>query len=134
MIRQGLERDAVAALAMLRSDGRPVLQSRDAADASVVEILAREVRPRFVRLEKRGLYVSISVAGGGDDPRPAGGSVLLPIIGDFYFGLAARARDVRAPALLRFARVTLGSPSPGQAARPRLVSTLETMNVATRQR
>jgi dipeptidyl aminopeptidase/acylaminoacyl peptidase len=132
MIRQGLERDAVAAVAMLRPDGRPVLQSRDAADAAVVEILAREVRPRSVRLEKRGLYVSISVAGEGQDFRPAGGSVLLPIIGDFYMGLAARARDVRRPAAVRFPRVNLGSPS-GQT-RSRIVSTLEAMNVATRQR
>ncbi len=132
MIRQGLETDAVAAVAMLRGDGRAVLQSRESTETGVAEILARERHPLRLRLEKRGLYVSLSVDVDGGGLRPAGGSVLLPIIGDFYIGLASRARDSRAAALVQFGDVSVGSEPP--PSRTRTVSTLEVLNVTTRQR
>jgi TolB protein len=131
MIRQGLETDAVAAVALLRADGRAVLQSRESVDAGVAEILAREHHPLRLRLEKRGLYVSLSVDADGGGMRPAGGSVLLPIIGEFFIGLASRARDTRAAALVQFGDVTVGTES---SSRTRVISTLEIMNVTTRQR
>ena len=131
MVRQSLERDSVAAIARVPADGRAVLQLSDAPDGEVVEIVSREREPRRIRIEKRGLYVSLSVAGEGEELRPAGGGALLPILGDYFIGIATHAADTGSTASVNLADVHL---STGAEAEPSLVSTLEAIAVATRRR
>jgi TolB protein len=131
MVRQSLERDSVAAIARVPADGRAVLQLRDVPDGDIAEIVSREREPRRIRIEKRGLYVSLAVAGDGEELRPAGGSALLPIIGDYFIGIATHAEDAGSTVRFDLADVQL---STGTEAEPSLVSTLEAIAVATRRR
>jgi Tol biopolymer transport system component len=82
-------------------------------------------------MEKRGLYVSFSVEDKDGVLRPSGGAALLPIIGDFFIGLAAHAEDPAHAAEFELGDVQLSTGSQGALS---LISTLEVMAVATRRR
>jgi Tol biopolymer transport system component len=131
MIRQSLERDSIAAIATVPGDGRAVLRLRDIPDGEVVEVASRVRDPRRIRLEKRGLYVSMSTAGDGEDLRSAGGATLLPIVGDFFIGIATHAPEPGGLASFDLADVELSSRA---ETRRSLVSTLEAISIATRRR
>src|SRR5262245_39253979 len=62
IVRQSLDADAAYADAALHGDGLASLQYREAKGALTREIQSNVSAPRRLRLEKRGKYVSMSIA------------------------------------------------------------------------
>src|SRR6266478_4245243 len=96
MLRQSLDADAAYADAALHGDGLASLQSRETKGALTREIQSNLSAPKRLLLEKRGNYVSMSLAGEGEALHPAGGSVRLSLDEPFYVGLAVCAHDINA--------------------------------------
>ena len=133
MIRQSLASDAAYADAATHGDGLTSLQWRDAPGAVTHEVQSSVVRPSRLRIEKRGDYVSMSVASGGEPWHPAGGAARVVLSGEYYVGLAVSAHNASRRETARFSRVaisTLAAPGPATT----LVSTLETISVRSKDR
>jgi TolB protein len=133
LIRQSLEPESAYADAALHGDGLTSLQYREARNARTYEIQANISAPKRLRIEKRGNYVSMSIAGKGEPLRPAGGSFRLPLEHPFYVGLGVCAHDNNTLEKAVFSDVDL---IPGEAAGSlrQLVSTLETVPIASKDR
>jgi TolB protein len=135
IIRQTLDADSVYADAAAHGNGLTSLQWRDTRGGVTREVQSNVVGPSRLRLEKRGSYVSMSIAGVGEELRPAGGSAKVELTGDFYLGLAVSAHDPARIETATFSNVALGVPaSAAPAARPSIVNTLETMSVQSGDR
>jgi Tol biopolymer transport system component len=134
LIRQSLEPDSAYADAALHGDGLTSLQYREAQGALTREIQSNVAGPRRLRIEKRGKYVSMSVAAVGAALSPAGGSFRLDLPEPFYVGLGVCAHNDDALADAVFSNVELKEgPSP-PSAKPSLVSTLETITLSSKDR
>ena len=133
VIRQTLDFDSPYVDAATHGDGLTSLQWRDARGALTHEVQANVTRPTRLRIEKRGEYVSMSIAGAGEPLRPAGGAARVPFTGDFYIGLAVSAHNVARLETATFSRVVLDTPAPLGAATT-LVNTLETISLRSKDR
>ena len=133
VIRQSLDSDAVYADAALHGDGLTSLQWRDAKGGATHEVQAMVTGPARLRIEKRGSYVSMSIAGAGEPLRPAGGSARVELTGDFYVGLAVSAHNTGRIETATFTDVSIGTPAP-VTGRTTLVNTLETISVRSKDR
>ena len=136
IIRQTLDSDAVYADAAAHGDGLTSLQWRDAKGGVTHEVQSNAVGPKRLRLEKRGNYVSMSIAGAGEDLRPAGGAARVEFTGDFYVGLGVSAHNTGRIETATFSSVALGIP-PSRAGTMRsttLVNTLETISLRSKDR
>jgi Periplasmic component of the Tol biopolymer transport system len=133
MIRQTLDADSVYADAAAHGDGLTSLQWRDAKGAVTHEVQSIAVGPKRLRIEKRGSYVSMSIAGAGAELRPAGGSAKVELTGDFYVGLAVSAHNTGRIEKVAFSNVAVGPPRPATAPTT-LINTLETINLRSKDR
>lgn len=135
VIRQTLDADSPYADAAVHGDGLTSLQWRDAKGAATHEVQSSVVRPSRLRIEKRGDYVTMSIARDGEALQPAGGAAWLHLVGDYYVGLAVSAHDTTRLETATFSRVALGVPAPVVEGRPTtLVNTLETIDVRSGNR
>ncbi len=134
VIRQNLDADSAYADAALHGDGLTSLQYREANGAMTREIQSNLIGPRRVRLEKRGQYVSLSVARAGEALRPAGGSFRLELSAPFYVGLGVCAHNDDALETAVFTNVELHEGATPLPAKPSLISTLETITLASKDR
>ena len=134
LVRQSLDADSAYADAAVHGDGLTSLQYREAKGALTREIQSNTAGPRRLRLEKRGKYLSMSVAMAGQALRPAGGSFRLELQEPFYVGLGVCAHndDVLETAL--FSNVELVEGTPAFSASRSLLSTLETITLASKDR
>lgn len=134
MIRQTLDADSAYADAALHGDGLTSLQYRPSRGERTYEIQSRQTKPVRLRIERRGNYVSMSLADAQGMLQPAGGTFRLDLDGGFYVGLGVCAHNDARLEQATFARVELSSgPAPAQPA-PRLFSTLETVTISSRDR
>ena len=133
LIRQTLEPESAYADAALHGDGLTSLQYREARNARTYEIQSSVLAPKRLRIEKRGQYVSLSIAREGEELHPAGGSFRLVFQEPFYVGLGVCAHDNSALETAVFANVALASIE-HSATKPRLFSTLETVPIASKDR
>ena len=133
VIRQSLDPDSPYADAATHGDGLTSLQWRDTKGAATHEVQANVVRPTRIRIEKRGDYVSMSVAGTGEPLRPAGGAARVRLTGDFYVGLAVSAHNASRLETAAFSRVALSTPAPLGTATT-LINTLETISLRSKDR
>ena len=133
MVRQNLEADSAYADAALHGDGLTSLQYRAAGGERTFEIQSAVSTPRRLRIEKRGRYVSMSNAGEGEELHPAGGSFRLELADPFYVGLAVCAHNNGALEKAVFTKVDLRAGAVNSG-RPKLVSTLETVPLASKDR
>jgi hypothetical protein len=133
MVRQSLALDSAYADAALHGDGLTSLQYREATGAPTREIQSNIKAPHRLRLEKRGKYVSMSVAGEGESLHPAGGSFRLVLEEPFYVGLAVCAHNDSNLETAVFSNVELSEEGP-LGARPSLISTLETVAISSKDR
>jgi dipeptidyl aminopeptidase/acylaminoacyl peptidase len=133
MVRQNLDSDSAYADAALHGDGLTSLQYREVKAAPTREIQSNVKAPRRLRLEKRGKYVSMSVAGENMALRPAGGSFRLILEDPFYVGLAVCAHDDKTSETAVFSNVELSQSAP-TGSRPSLISTLETVAISSKDR
>jgi hypothetical protein len=125
MIRRTLDQDSDYVDAALHLVGLASIQSRDQKGSVTREIQSWISSPKRVRLEKRGDYFFMFVAGDDGVFHLSGGSMKLALNDSFYVGLAACAHDKNAVEQAAFSNVELitGPPAPGK---PTLYSTLET--------
>jgi TolB protein len=141
LIRQSLEPESAYADAALHGDGLTSLQYRAVRNERTYEIQSGVKGPKRLRIEKRGRYVSMSIASAGEENelRPAGGSFRLELAEPFYVGLGVCAHNNDRLEQAVFSRVELTSGAAsavGSAGnvRPRLISTLETVPLASKDR
>ncbi|HEY2950944.1 MAG TPA: hypothetical protein VGK40_00090, partial [Verrucomicrobiae bacterium] len=133
IVRQALDPDSAYADAALHGDGLTSLQYREGKGVRTYEIQSGVSRPSRLRIEKRGPYVSMSIAREGEALHPAGGSFRLSLKEPFYVGLGVCAHDNTKIEKAVFANVELKAETPA-GTRPRLMSTLETVPIASRDR
>jgi dipeptidyl aminopeptidase/acylaminoacyl peptidase len=135
VLRQTLEPDAVYADAAAHGDGLTSLQWRDTKGSATHEVQSNIVGPTRLRIEKRGDYVSMSIAAPGEALHPAGGSARVELTGDYYVGLGVTSHDPARIETVSFSGVTVNTPAPvPSGARMNLVNTLETINVRSGDR
>ncbi len=133
LVRQSLAPDSAYADAVLHGNGLTSLQYREASGARTYEIQANVSAPRYLRIEKLGEYVSLSLSADGTTWQPAGGSFRLKLADPFYLGLGVCAHDDAALEQALFSDVQV-SPGLTKAAKPQLFSTLETVVLASKDR
>jgi TolB protein len=134
LVRQNLDPDAAYADAALHGDGLTSLQYRETQGARTYEIQSSAVAPRRLRIEKRGSYVSMSIAKDGGELQPAGGSFRLALKDPFYIGLGVCAHNSNAIERAVFSNVQLDTPGQSPPKTQRLISTLETVTIASKDR
>ncbi|MEY2409227.1 MAG: hypothetical protein QOF48_1897 [Verrucomicrobiota bacterium] len=133
VVRQSLEPDSAYADAALHGDGLTSLQYRPARGERTYEIQSGVSGPQRLRIEKRGRYVSMSIARAGESISPAGGSFRLDLTGPFYVGLGVCAHNDARLEKAVFTDVDLQQPVPSTG-RPQLFSTLEIVPLASKDR
>ncbi len=133
LVRQSLDPDSAYADAALHGDGLTSLQYREATGALTREIQSAVKGPTRLRLEKRGRYVSLSIARDGGELEPAGGSFRLDLDEPFYVGLGVCAHNDEALETAIFSKVELTVNPPANLT-PKLLSTLETVFIASKDR
>ena len=129
VIRQTLDSDGVYADAAVHGDGLTSLQWREEKGGPTRQSQSTMVVPKRVRIEKRGNYVSMSVAGPGEELRPAGGAMRIDLKGEYYIGLGVSAHNTGRIETATFSNVEFGVPPAGTGQKPTLINTLETINV-----
>ena len=117
----------------MHGDGLTSLQWRDAKGAVTHEVQSNAVGPRRVRLEKRGNYVSMSIAASGEELHPAGGAAKIELTGEFHIGLAVSAHNTARIEKAAFSNVEIATPAPATG-RTTLINTLETINIQSKDR
>jgi hypothetical protein len=133
IVRQDLDTDSAYADAVLHGDGLTSLQYREAKGAMTREIQANVTGPRRLRLEKRGKYVSMSVAAPGESLHPAGGTFRFELQDPFYVGLAVCAHDDKVIEEAVFSELALNL-NPIAPPNQRITSALETITLASKDR
>ncbi|MBI1842079.1 MAG: TolB family protein [Verrucomicrobia bacterium] len=134
LVRQSLDADSAYADAAIHGDGLTSLQYRADNNQRTYEIQSGVSGPKRLRIEKRGRYVSMSIAGNNGELRPAGGSFRLELNEPFYVGLGVCSHNNERieTAVFKNVRLMEGRP-PGKAA-TQLHCTLETVPLASRDR
>jgi Tol biopolymer transport system component len=133
ILRQSLDADSVYVDAALHGNGLTSLQYRDKKGDATHEVQSSISSPGRLRITRRGNYVYMSLAAAGQDPQYSGGSIRVPLNGQFYIGIGVCSHDNNAIEQVTFSNVeirALGSSS-GQ---PVLFSTLETVEVESSDR
>jgi len=133
LVRQSLEPSSAYADAVLHGDGLTSLQYRDASGGRTYEIQANTSHPKRLRIEKRGQYVSMSLAGEGGELAPAGGSFRLELADPYYVGLGVCAHNNEALETAEFSKVNL-STNIAEAKGTNLLSTLEYVTISSKDR
>lgn len=134
LVRQSLDTDSAYADAALHGDGLTSLQYRAGKNERTYEIQSGVTGPKRLRIEKRGRYVSMSVAGAGESLKPAGGSFRLDLEEPFYVGLGVCAHHNERLEKAVFTNVELTAGSSPSGGPRRMISTLETVPLASKDR
>jgi hypothetical protein len=134
MVRQTLDADSAYADVALHGNGLTSLQFREEQGAATHEIRANVSAPKRVRIEKRGAYFAMSVAGADGEFHPAGGSTRVALKAPFYVGIGVCSHDKDVVEEAVFTNVELKALTPMAAAATTLYSTLETITVASTDR
>jgi len=134
VIRQTLDADSPYADVALHGDGLTSLQYRETKNGPTREIQANVSAPGRVRLEKRGAYVSMSIATADEVMRPAGGSFRIQFHEPFYVGLGVCAHANNAIERAEFSRVEIASLPPLTGPPTNVQSTLEFISIASKDR
>jgi TolB protein len=132
VIRQTLDADSAYADAALHGVGLTSLQFRETPGGLTHEIQANISAPGRLRLEKRGDYLTMSVAMAGEELHPASGSFRMHFEEPFFVGLAVCAHDNNAIERAVFSNVAITPVStPTNAAAAQIESVLETVTVGS---
>src|SRR6266851_1464780 len=134
MVRQSLDADSPYADAALHGNGLTSLQYREEKGAATHEVQANISAPARVRIEKRGAYFSMWLAGASGEFRPAGGSTRIALKEPFYVGIGVCSHDKDVVERAVFSNVDLKAAEPAAAAASTLYSTLEIITVASTDR
>lgn len=134
ILRQSLDAESAYADAAIHGDGLTSLQYRPARNERTFEIQSGVSAPRRMRIEKRGRYLSMSIAGEDGVLRPAGGAFRLEFNDPFYVGLGVCAHNNDRIETADFRKVDLVEGPPAAARGRNLLCTLETVTIASKDR
>jgi Tol biopolymer transport system component len=134
VIRESLAPEATYADVAVHGNGLIALQYREAPGDTTREIQSNISGPARVQIEKRGEYISMSVASAAEQLQNAGGYLRVPLNGEFYVGLGICAHDNKTSEQAVFSDVVLQAVSTPTNAVPVLESTLEVVPVASADR
>jgi len=127
MLRQNLDADSVYVDVALHLSGLTALQFRDEKGAVTREIESNLSAPKRLRIVKRGEFVYMALAAEGDELKPAGGWLRIPLGDTFYVGLGVCSHDKDVSEQAVFSKVELSQPTASSPA-PTLYSVLEVVN------
>jgi hypothetical protein len=133
VIRQTLDADSAYVDAAAHGNGMTALQWRQTKGDVSHDIETDIVGPARLKIEKRGDEVMMFVAKPGEPWTPAGGSTRVHLMGEFYVGLGVSSHSTSRIDTATFSDVEIGTPAP-LGAQPRVVSTLETVSLASMDR
>jgi TolB protein len=133
MVRQTLDADSAYADVALHGEGLTSLQFRDEKGATTHEIQSNISAPRRIQLEKHGDYVYMLLGKGGDPTQVAGGSIRVPIHGDYYVGIGVCSHEKDLIEKAVFTNVQLQAPLV-VSGQPVLYSALETVPIESTDR
>jgi Tol biopolymer transport system component len=132
MARQSLDADSAYADVAMHGVGLTSLQSRDAKGADTHEIQSNISGVKRVYFRKYGDEFTMWLAGEDGIMRMAGGSMRVPLTGQFYVGLGVCAHNWDVVETAEFNNVKLEAvPHPVELA---FVATLETVTIASTDR
>jgi len=132
IFRQSLAPDSPYVDIALHGVGLTSLQYRDAKGANTHEIQANVSKPRILQLEKHGDYFSMLLGTGEGTAQVAGGSIRVPIDGDYYIGIGVCSHDKDVVETATFSNVNVQAVKP--PAQATLYSTLETVSIDSTDR
>lgn len=133
VVRQTLDGNSVYADVARHGNGLTSLQYRDATGADTHEIESNRWAPTRLRIEKRGPFVYMSLAGDDRTLHRAGGAARIPIEGTFYVGLGVCSHDKSVVERAVFSNIELSTDA-STGGEPTLYSTLETVAIASTDR
>src|SRR5262245_44793402 len=107
IIRQNADADSPYVDAVLNGNGLASLQYRETAGGPTREIQSNISGPTRLRIEKRGAYVSMSIALAGEKLHRAGGTFRIEFQEPFYVGLAVCAHNNSRLELAEFSNVEI---------------------------
>lgn len=134
VIRQTLDPDSPYVDAARHGDGLTSLQWRETKGGPTHEVQSNVIGPTRIRIEKRGSYASMSVAGADGPWQPAGGAAKVDFTGEFYVGLGVTAHNPGRIETATFSNVELTTPRPAASGQTTLVNALETISVRSKDR
>jgi TolB protein len=134
MMRQSLAADSAYADLALHGSGLTSLQYRDEKGAATHEIQANVSGTKRLRIEKRGAYFTMWLAGADGEFHLAGGSTRIALQEPFYVGIGVCSHDKGVVERAVFSSVELKTMAPTAAATSTLYSTLEIITVASTDR
>jgi TolB protein len=132
IIRQSLDADSAYVDVARHGEGLTSLQYRDAKGATTHEVQANISGPKTIRLEKHGDYFSMLLAPKDGKMQVAGGSIRVPIQGDYYIGIGVCSHEKEVVETAVFSNVNVALPTAGGT--PTLYSTLETISIESTDR
>jgi TolB protein len=133
LIRQSLDADSAYVDAALHGDGLTSLQFRDAKGAATHEVQANVAAPKRLRIEKKGRYVRMYLASGGD-LEFSGAAVRIAFEEPFYVGIGVCAHNDAVTEKAVFANLELTTALPAPSGPPVVYSTLETQTMSSTDR
>ncbi len=131
IIRQSLDTSAVYADAAVHGDGLTSLQYRGVPGGVTREVQTNISSPGRVRIEKKGDYLTMSVASSDDELKSSGGTFKLPFKEPFYIGLGVCAHNNETIETAIFSNVQIESIMEKPDSLKKLESTLETISIAS---
>jgi TolB protein len=134
LIRQSLDTDSAYADAAQHGNGLTALQFRENTGATTGEITVGASAPSRLNLEKRGDYVTLSVAAAGEPLRPSGAAFRLRIQDPYYVGLGVCSHDADAMTTAEFSHVQLTPLPPAGGPPTNSGSTIEVVPIASKDR
>jgi TolB protein len=132
MIRQSLDASSPYVDIARHGNGMTALQFRESPGALTHEIEAAKWSPKRLLLEKRGDYFYMSLAYDQNAPKISGGSIRIPIKGDFFVGIGVCSHEKDLVETAVFFNVKIGVVTP--VAQPKLYSALETIAIDSTDR
>ncbi len=132
MIRQSLDADSAYVDIALHGVGLTSLQYRDERGATTNEIQANISAPEALELQKHGDYFSMLLGAGAGKVEVAGGSIRVPIHGEYYIGIGVCSHDKDIVEQAVFSNVNIRPLA--EAGQATLYSTLETISIDSTDR
>ncbi len=134
LVRQSLEPDSAYADAAQHGNGLTSLQFREVKGDTTREVQSGVSAPARLGLQKRGDYVTLSVAATGQPLRPTGAAIRLRLRDPFFVGLGVCSHDADAVTTVEFSHVQIAS-LPGVVGAPAYGgSTLEVVPIGSKDR
>ena len=134
VIRQSLDPDSAYVDAALHGNGLTSLQFREEKGAETHEIQANVSAPRRLRIEKRGKYVSMFLAPGGNELAFSGAAERIAFQEPFFVGIGVCAHDKEVMEKAVFSNVELNTTLRAPSTTPVFYSTLEIQTIAVTDR